>query len=580
MKKIVLTIVSVLSLFCITSCEDMMGDYLEKAPGVDVTEDVIFSSKAELDLFMNSIYQYGIHSNLAYFSYSTDVTNNDGTLTSGATDESETCASWYNTQALNSASLNADNVIDKTDHRFPHRWTGIRKITVLFDRIADVPDIDDNYRKRLIAEAKCLRALNYLEMFKRYGGVPIVRQRIQLDEDLMIPRSTVKEVVDFILQDCEEALPDLADHQLGANRGRVHKGVALAIKAKTLLYAASPLFNTATPYLDLGANNDLICFGDYKKERWQDAADAAKAVLDWAAANGCQLIESQGVDANYLYSWEKYDNEEIILAEKAHEFRGTWGWPWSAISPPSLYYGNSGQSGITPTLNFVKKYEKKNGTPQVWQREGGNDLQAKMAELDPRFHQTIAYNGSKWNDEKGTMQIYEGGRDYSTCSGGFWLHKLYPSSINNVVYGAIPNSTLFQLNEIYLYYAEALNEANNGPTAEAYNAVNKIRTRSGMPPLAGLSYSEFQKRLRNEWDIEMAFDNHRIWNINRWLIAEEEGVMQGNMWGIKIYPIEGSNEFKYEPYVFETRSFARRMYLNPFSTGEVNKGYLVQNPGY
>lgn len=87
-------------------------------------------------------------------------------------------------------------------------------------------------------------------------------------------------------------------------------------------------------------------------------------------------------------------------------------------------------------------------------------------------------------------------------------------------------------------------------------------------------------RIRNERAVELAFDNHRLWDIRRWLIAEDEGVMQGDMWGIRITPVRGSSEYHYEPYVFETRSWNKRMYLHPFSTNEVNKGYLVQNPGY
>ena len=88
-------------------------------------------------------------------------------------------------------------------------------------------------------------------------------------------------------------------------------------------------------------------------------------------------------------------------------------------------------------------------------------------------------------------------------------------------------------------------------------------------------------RFRRNDRIELAFDNHRFWDIRRWMIAEEEGVMQGNMWGIQVSRIEGNDsEYHYEPYVFETRNWNRRGYLHPFSTAEINKGYLVQNPGY
>jgi hypothetical protein len=201
-----------------------------------------------------------------------------------------------------------------------------------------------------------------------------------------------------------------------------------------------------------------------------------------------------------------------------------------------------------------------------------------MAELDPRFHQTIAYNMSFWNVDFPQVQIYQGGRDVNTCYGGFWLHKHYPEAIVQSHREYIPNSTLFALAEVYLNYAEALNEA-QGPVPAAYEAVNTIRRRSGMPDLpSGLSQSQFRERVRNERAIELAFDDSRFWDIRRWLIAGE--VANGPMYGIKIYRITGSSEFRYEPYVFETRTWVPKMYLHPFGTTEINKGYLVQNPGY
>lgn len=561
-------------------------DYLDKAPGVDVTEDDIFSSKTNVETFLASIYQRGIHSNFGYGSPDNagdDTTNPHSSPWTGRCDESEQCAPWYEPNSWNAASVSPD---DTDDRRWNMRWEALRKITVMLRRVDDVPDISAAYAAQMKAECKVIRAMNYLELLKYYGGVPLIKEYIDVSDNLKIPRSSIADVVDFIIQDCEEAIPDLPGRQLGSLRGRIDKGTAYAIMSKTLLYAASPLFNTDVPYLDFGSHNDLICYGDEDPARWEAAAKAAYDCLEWAKANGCVLITDQGTENNHRYSWEQYDNAEIILAEKAHGNIGKWTWPWSAIAPPKVYGGNAGQSGITVTLNHVRKYEKRDGTPQTW--NGGNDLQAKMAELDPRFKSCIVGNMMPWNDEFKTIEIYQGGRDEDTCHGGFWLHKHYPSIISSTVWTYTPNSTLFQLNEIYLNYAEAMNEA-YGPDSDpegygmtARQAVNIIRARSGMPDITtGADTDTFRPLVRHERDIELAFDNHRFWDIRRWMIAEEEGVMQGDMWGIKVYKIDGnSREYRYEPYVFETRSFTRKLYLHPFSTNEVNKGYLVQNPGY
>ena len=583
MKNAAIVIVTSIMLLTIVSCEDMMGDFLEKAPGVDVTEDTIFSSRSQVEMFLASIYEYGVHSNLGLGSPDNGapaIANSAG-IDAGATDEAEACANWYDPQKWNNASVSPDNT---DDPRFSHRFTAIRKVTVMLDRVDEVPDITKEYANQLKAESKFIRALNYFEMFKRYGGVPIIDHRLQLDENLKIPRSSVEDVVNFIVKDCDEAIPDLPINQLGALRGRATRGAALALKARTLLYAASDLFNTDRPYLDFGTNNKLICYGNKDKERWKLAADAAKKVLDWAKEANCYLITDQGIDGNYRYSWQTYDNSEIIFAEKSSDAMGKYTWPWSAISPPTVYPGNAGQSGVTVTLNLVSKYEDRLGNKVDW--NGGNDLQAKMASLDYRFSQTVVGNLMRWNSEFPKLQLWQDsgngpGADANTCYGGFWLHKLYPEEISESVWKKVPNSTLYQLNEAYLNYAEALNEYNEGPTQEAYDAINTIRKRSGQPDLpTGLGHLEFRTKVRNERAIELAFDGHRFYDIRRWMIAEEEGVMQGGMLGIKIYQIPESTEYRYEPYVFETRSFSRRMYLHPFGTGEINKGYLIQNPGY
>lgn len=201
----------------VVSCEDMMGNYLEKPPGGDVTEDTIFSSRTQVETFLTSIYQMGIHSNLGYASANSNVySNRDENIFAGACDEAETCANWYRMNWWNEGSISANRT---DDSRFDYRFVAIRKITVLLDRIYDVPDITPEYRDQLIAEAKLIRALNYFEMMKRYGGMPIIRERLQLDDNLKIPRASLREMLFFILQDIDEAYPALLDNALQNLRG-------------------------------------------------------------------------------------------------------------------------------------------------------------------------------------------------------------------------------------------------------------------------------------------------------------------------------------------------------------------------
>ncbi len=330
----------------------------------------------------------------------------------------------------------------------------------------------------------------------------------------------------------------------------------------------------ATPYLSLGDDNKLICYGNRTTDAGRLAADAAKAALDLAPAGNFSLITDKGVDKNYKFAWEQTDNAEIVLAEKVYATRSRTQFPWYGIQPVSII---NAWGGVSVIHNFVRKYEKKDGTPQTW--PGGNDLNKKYAELDPRFAQTVGYNGSFYNRDVAQLETFQGGRHASDNEGGAWLKKLMPDALSSTA-SAAPNAIVFRLAEAYLNYAEALNEA-QGPVQAAHDAVNTIRQRSGMPKLpAGLTKEQFRERVRNERDIELAFEDHRLYDIRRWKTAEVDGVMQGSFFGLRIFRITGSTDFRYEPYVFETRTFLPQMYLHPFPNNEVFKGYLVQNPGY
>jgi len=564
MRNIQLPILAIVLATITTSCENSFGNFLDKAPGVDVTEDTIFTSKAQVETFVASAYYWGMHTDLALID---ERDGSDGSI-SAACEEAEDACPWHWVHSKWNNGGMSSSV--QADWRWNSRWRAIRIVNILIERIYNVPT-DAAYRSQVEGEAKFIRALNYFEMFKHYGGVSIIDHRFQLGENLLVQRSTLQQTLDFILKDCDDAIKFLPATYEPLYRGRATKLAALALKSKALLFAASPQFNTDKPVLELPGHNDLICFGSYDANRWQLAADAAKAAIEAVPSSGFHLITDQGIDKNYKYVWEHFDNAEIILADKkARTMR------FNLFLPPSML----GEMGNTLTLNFQKYYEKKDGTPQTWDMNGGNDLNKKYDELDPRFKQSIAYNGSYWSPKYPLVVTTTEpvGRDLTNCFGGAWIHKPAPDAYE--VYSIPGNWAIFKVNELYLNYAEALNEA-QGPVKEAYDAVQIIRARSGMPPFAdGLSKEQFRTKLRNERAIELFFDGHRIFDERRWLISDTEGLMKGNMWGIKIYAITGSSEFRYKPYVFSVRTFYPRMYLHPFMQNEVDKGYLIQNPGY
>src|SRR5690606_10077126 len=181
----------------------------------------------------------------------------------GITDEGELSATWGENRHWNNGSINSGN-IHYTDLRQYLRWAVIRRANILLERIADVPGVSQSYIDQVTGEALAIRAMNYYEMLKRYGGVPIIDKRLTTEDILENPtvRNTVEEVVNFIVADCDRASSLLPNNYPSNMAGRVTKGVPLMVKAKTLLHAASPLFNTATPYLPFGEHNRLICYGN------------------------------------------------------------------------------------------------------------------------------------------------------------------------------------------------------------------------------------------------------------------------------------------------------------------------------
>lgn len=578
LRKIKLTTYIILAFLCICSCET--EDFLEKAPGVDTTEDVVFSSMDQTLTAVSGMYLSGIYS--GYPSGYITSPPKEAMLAS-ASDESDAGNDGTWTQPWNRGTITP---VGNNDPHYNDRWEAIRKANIILERIDGVPGATKSFKDQVTGEALFIRALNYHYFFYRYGGMPIIDFRPVDPKDASKPRSSIKSTVDFIIKDCDRAISLLPNFQPPEWRGRATKGSALALKSRTLLYAASPLFNSATPHISLGDADSLIVYGSFDINRWKLAADAAKEVLDWAPSAGIGLVNDRGVDQNYRAIWEETQNEEIIFADqKSIETVVGAYWPWFGLLPGGTGFFDYGSQSVT--FNFQARYEKKDGTRQTWDFvNGGDDLNQKYEELDPRFAQTIAYNGSYFNIENQNISTFVGGTHDVKNSGGAWMLKWCPSNafkFNRI----IVEWPVFRLGEFYLNYAEAINEF-QGPTTEAYEAVNTIRRRSGMPDVpSGLSQEEFRTRIRNERGVELAFEEHRLWDVLRWKIAQDKdfnglNIMDGDMMGIKINPIEGTDpqEFSYTPYVFEKRTFPLRMYLTPFPQDEINKGNLIQNPGY
>ncbi|MCY7291258.1 MAG: RagB/SusD family nutrient uptake outer membrane protein, partial [Ferruginibacter sp.] len=331
MKKIKFFSLVIICLVVLGSCKK---NFLDKAPGVDLTEESVFKTRVALDQFIATTYGYAMHSVFRYrfqgnipFS---GVSNTDcvhpSTTISDEGDASD--ASFVHSNRWNEGTILPTNIVNNEDFRYFIRWIAIRQINLILKRINEVPDADAAYKKQVIAEMKFLRAMNYFEMLKRYGGMPIVIEIYEPGVPINAPRNTFEECVNFSLKDVNEAISDLPSTHPSALTGRTTAMAAHALKAKILLFAASPQYNTANPIISMTNNSDnkLICYGNFDANRWRLAIDAFKAALDYAAANGYSIVDvpanrnpnelnngTVGPLGNYRESWENPNNPEIIL---------------------------------------------------------------------------------------------------------------------------------------------------------------------------------------------------------------------------------------------------------------------------
>lgn len=472
---------------------------------------------------------------------------------------------------------------------YENHWKTIRKAFILKENIDKVPDAPNNVKARIKAECAAVVALEYFEMFKRYGGVPIVTKSLNDAEEFKIARAPLDSVYNYIIKLCDEAIanPDFPARVPDEKEfGRLSKAFVYGLKARTMLYAASPLFNTDKPYQDFGPNNKLICFMKYDKNLWSQAAKAAADAIAYCEQNGYAIVKSFGPTKNYKVACEdlpKAGNTEVIYGT----FQG--------INQSKLYWlgrgtNVGGYAATEPTQNHVEKYQNVDGTTINWNSTittPVNDPTAPYKKLDPRFHFSVAYNGCLWVTTNPTynLEIYDG-VDASVPNGRNgpivartqfayfarkWLNGFESSGVWT------PMSPYMRLAEMYLNLAEALNEA-NGPSPEVFAALDVIRNRSGMPNVPrNLNQVALRKFIENERSVELYLENHRYFDVKRMLMGD---VFKGPIYDLKVIR-QKNGSYTYTKYKYHDRAWFVHWYLHPFPYNEVNKGYgLIQNPGW
>ena len=481
-------------------------------------------------------------------------------MLASATDDAEFAIESAEIQQFNNGSWNALNNPDDVWNRY---FSGISKCCTLLENTNHVnldisrldPDKQVEYANSLKdirmwrAEARFLRAYFHFELLKRYGPIPIVTSTLSINGNYEnTPRPTMKEVVDFIAKECDIAADTLELtpwRNVNDAFGRATKGAALALKSRLLLYAASPL------YVDFGDTNEANKPTDVAL--WKSAANAAKAVIDLnqyeLASSYADLFKNDFQNKEYIFVRRYTANSDF---EKSN-FPVSFG----------------GKGGTNPSQNLVDDYEMLDGTPFDW-----NDP-AKAAQpfenRDARLGATILMNMAPFKGKK--VATYPEGADASpnpnATKTGYYLRKFLNEDVNIQTGGSSSGHVvpLFRLAEIYLNYAEALNECDpTNPDIALY--LNKVRNRASLPNVSALSQEQMRAVIQHERRVELAFEEHRSWDVRRWKIASS--TLGAPLMGVQIErkPLGG---YTYMPVKVEQRVFQPKMYWYPIPQSEVLK---------
>ncbi|AYD47499.1 RagB/SusD family nutrient uptake outer membrane protein [Arachidicoccus soli] len=559
-------------------------DYETVPLGQQSTLDLIFdvhdSAGINAIQYLNNVY------NDALISGHNRVGGSNGDYIDAASDDA---VSSYT--GLSSVEKIAEGAYTATQTNADDIWTAsyttIRAATIFINNIDRVPlkELLPNgelARAAYRSEARFLRAWTYFELLRRYGGVPITKDSVyQLTDNIDLPRESFANTVTYIvseLSDIEDSLRPQEDVN-SVNYGRITKGAAMALKAKVLLYAASPLFNGG----NIDPSNPLTGYTNYDINRWKLAADAAQDVIN---------LGTYGLVSNYADAFIT-QAEPIGTNTEAIFWRQNGGNTSVEQTNGPIGYTSAGGNGRTsPTENLVDAFPMSNGLPIDSAGSGYNPNDA-YSNRDPRLKATVFYNGVLWLNRP--VQTYDGGLDkpggtLQQTKTGYYMRKFMGNfeTVNGspVYSNTIHDWIYLRYAGVLLDYAEAENEY-QGPSNEIYNILFSIRKRAGIDPGVNMNYGlalgmnqdQMRQTIRNERRIEMAFEEQRYWDIRRWKIAAD--IYSQPLYGLDIQQTSQGELFYNKTIVLQPNFIAPKMYLYPIPYSEVVKNTnMKQNPGW
>lgn len=616
----------------LTAC----SDYLDIVPDDVPTMDKAFTNRIAAEKFFFTCYNY--------LPNPTDVWTYPALLTG---DEM-----WYNIDQPSfdgKAILNIAKGDQNSNTPYLNYWDGseggknlyigIRDCNIFLENIHKPQDLDDYERDLWIAEVKFLKAYYHFFLMQLYGPIPIIDENLPVSatpDEVRLYREPIDDVVNYIVGLIDDAVKDLPLEitNMTSEAGRITQPIALAVKAKVLAWAASPLFNGNSDYINFTDNKGRhLIDTDYKVEKWERAAQAIKNAIDTCLLAGHDLYSYVPVRAMSDTTVQKLTIRNAVTEKWNKEI--IWGSTHNVgqlqkYCMPRTVSGNLGNGGseLCATLKIAEQYYTNNGIPidedPTWDYPNRYTIQKAEAKdwlyietgeetaklnfnREPRFYASLAFDRSvlegagkvtdadHWNIHARKSEV-SGFRSVGEhIPTGYFIKKLINyetvtgNSTGSTYNGKRYSYPLIRLADLYLLYSEALNEVKSTPDSEVYHYIDLVRARAGLKgvveswqkssiPGKPATQSGMREIIHRERLIELAFEGHRFGDIRRWKEAATylNDPIQG--WN---YKGETADTYYIVVTYWNKRIFNTRNYLWPLKTNTITvNSNLVQNPGW
>lgn len=523
-----------------TGCKE-----LDLAPENSFTDLNFWTSQAKAQSVLNTAYSQMFNSNYFFFN---EALSDNAVNTRGD-----------NAGAASLASGTYDASLGRIQEEWNNHYAGIKTCNILLENIDRVPDMDEETRNKMKAEARFIRAFLHFQLMTWFGDIPLLDEDLSIEEAQTIGRTPRGEVLIFILGELDEIVPLLPVNTALATeeQGKITKGAAIALKARILLYEG----------------------------RWEEVITASEKLINSNEYGSYSLFSSY----EGLFLPENENNSEVILSlEYVPQFR-----TWSEFFDMAPLSAGARLNNLAPTQELVDSYLMLNGM-RIGEAGSGYEEDDPYINRDPRLTNTVVYHGYEWENPDGsTHTIYiEPGSDpdepideyapgSSATATGYYTRKYFdPTHTTGLASGL--DLILIRYADVLLMYAEAKLEFGQFNETVWNQTIKAIRARAGFTDPAALNYDaslsqeQMREEIRNERRVELAMEGLRIFDIRRWGIAED--VLNGWVHGAQFGPASQDNGY----IRVQQRTFdPAKHYLWPIPRDEGNiNPNLTQNTGW